>query len=263
MNARQRRGVVLLLVSVLCALAAAAGVYVLIRDVRSRVGPERTAYELKKDVPVGAALSADQLTEVSVPKRWLPDSAVTELADVRGKTAASGLHKGSLLQSDMVARRPALKPGQQEITVVIDAETGVADRVRPGNRVNVFATFEGDRGSGGKGKVPDQSKVIVSDAKVIDVGRLTGSSGDTGSTGSAGSAGSAGGTGGSGDRDRRTARDGGEGDGVPVTFALSTLDAQRVAYAESFAEHVRLARVAPGDDGVSGKDRTYTLPGDG
>jgi pilus assembly protein CpaB len=251
MNARQRRGVVLLLVSVLCALAAAAGVYALIRDVQSKVGPERTAYELKKDVPANAALSADQFTKVSVPKRWLPGSAVTELADVRGKVAAGRLHEGSLMQSDMMARRPALEPGQQEIAIMIDAETGVAGKIRPGDRVNIFATFEGDRGSGGKGGTPDQSKVIVSDAEVIDVGRLT-PFGE--------------GSGDSGDRDGSTAQRGSGrgagGDGVPITFALSTLDAQRVAYAESFAEHVRLALVAPGDDGVSGDDRTYTLPGD-
>ena len=37
---------------------------------------------------------------------------------------------------------------------------------------------------------------------------------------------------------------------MPITFALNTLDAQRVAYAESFAEHVRLALVAPGSDGT-------------
>ena len=247
MNARQRRGVVLLLVSALCALAAAAGVYALIRNVESKVGPERTAYELKQDVPANKALSAGQFTKVSMPERWLPDSAVTELADVRGKVAAARLHKGSLLQSDMLAGRPALKHGQQEIAIMIDAETGVAGKIRPGDRVNIFATFEGDRRSGGKGGSPDQSKVIVSDAKVLDVGKLTPF--EQGGSAPA-------------DQDRRASQHGREGDGVPITFALSTLDAQRVAYAESFAEHVRLALVAPGDDGVAGEDRTYTLPGD-
>lgn len=50
---------------------------------------------------------------------------------------------------------------------------------------------------------------------------------------------------------------------VPITFALNTLDTQRVAYAESFAEHVRLALVAPGSDGtIRPGDRTYTLDKD-
>lgn len=47
MNSRQRRGVILLLLSVLCAFAAFAGVLSVISDVNSKVGPEVDAYRLK------------------------------------------------------------------------------------------------------------------------------------------------------------------------------------------------------------------------
>lgn len=50
---------------------------------------------------------------------------------------------------------------------------------------------------------------------------------------------------------------------VPITFALNTLDTQRIAYAESFAQHVRLALIAPGSDSqIRPGDRTYTLDKD-
>lgn len=241
MNSRQRRGVILLIVSVLCALAAFAGVLALIRDVESKVGPETTAYKLKADVPAYRALSGEQFEKVSMPERWLPRTAVTDLDSVRDKVAANRLRKGSLLQRDMMAERPELKPGEQEIAIMIDAETGVAGKINPGSRVNMFATFEGEQQSGGKGRSPSQSKVIVSGAKVIDVGELTPFKED-------------------GDDERTRQR---EADGVPITFALSSADAQRVAYAESFAEHVRLALVAPGDSTeLPDSDRTYTLTGD-
>ncbi|NLU72191.1 Flp pilus assembly protein CpaB [Streptomyces sp. HNM0575] len=242
MNSRQRRGVILLVVSVLCALAAFGGVLALIRDVESKVGPEKTAYKLKADVPAYKSLDEGQFEKVSVPKRWLPDTAVTDLGELRDKVAASKLRKGSLLQSDMVSDRPELKAGQQEIAIMIDAETGVAGKIDPGSKVNIYATFEGEQQSAGKGKAPNQSKVIVSDAEVIDVGKLTPFKD-------------------SADEDQRTRQL--ERDGVPITFALSTADAQRVAYAESFAEHVRLALVAPGDgNDIPQSDRTYTLTGD-
>ena len=242
MNSRRRRGVLLLVVSLLCALAAFAGVLALIRDVESEVGPETTAYELKQDVPAHRAVRAADLSKVSVPERWVPSTAVTDLGELRGRTAANQLRKGSLLQRDMLAERPALKPGQQEIAIMIDAETGVAGKINPGSRVNIFATFEGEQQTSGKGKAPNQSKVIVSDAKVIDVGKLTPFKED-------------------GNNDERTRQQ--EQDGVPITFALSAADAQRVAYAESFAEHVRLALVAPGDaTEIPESDRTYTLTGD-
>ncbi|MBO8196492.1 Flp pilus assembly protein CpaB [Streptomyces oryzae] len=246
MNSRQRRGVLLLVLSVLCALAAFAGVLAVVRNVESKVGEETTAYKLKDDVPAYQALTAAQFTKVSMPKRWLPGTAVTDLDDIHRKIAVNPLKKGSLLQSDMMAERPELAEGEQEIAIMIDAETGVAGKINPGNRVNIYATFEGEQRPRAKGdgetKAPSESRVIVSRAKVIDVGELTPLKDD-------------------GDRDERTRQR--ERDGVPITFALTTKDAQRVAYAESFAEHVRLALVAPGDDtGVPEEDRIYTLPGD-
>jgi pilus assembly protein CpaB len=236
MNSRQRRGIILLLLSVLCALGAFAGVFAVIHDAESKVGPETTAYRLRADVPAYQLLeeSKDRFEKISMPKRWLPPTAVTDLAQLNGKMAVTPLHKGSLLQQDMIAARPELKPGQQEIAIMIDAATGVAGKITPGARVNVYATFEGK-----KEGAPDQSKIIVTNARVLDVGRITALDPDS-----------------SKNQQQPT-------EAVPITFALSTLDAQRITYAESFAQRVRLALVAPGSEtSVPDKDRTYELATD-
>jgi pilus assembly protein CpaB len=233
MNSRQRRGVVLLVVSVICAVAAFVGVLAVVSDARSQVGPKVTAYELSADVPAYQALTAAKVHQVHIPKRWLPDTAVRDLGQLQGKIAAVPLRKGSLLQSDMVAARPELKPGQMEIAIMIDAETGVAGKITPGAKVNIFATFQGKKDTD-----PDISKIIVSGAQVIDVGEIKAF-----------------------DKSENAQRLSTEG--VPITFALDAEDAQRVAFAESFAEHVRLALVAPGDTSAPAQsDRTYTLGAD-
>lgn len=117
---------------------------------------------------------------------------------------------------------------------MIDAATGVAGKITPGSKVNVYATFEGEREGD-----PDQSKLIVSNAEVMDVGELTALKPDAD------------------DRSRE------DTEAVPITFALSTLDAQRITYAESFAEEVRLALVAPGTETtVPEQDRSYELAKD-
>ncbi|MFD9427750.1 MULTISPECIES: Flp pilus assembly protein CpaB [unclassified Streptomyces] len=234
MNSRQRRGVILLLLSVLCAFGAFAGVLSVISDVNSKVGPEVTAYQLKSDVAPYTALNDGQFEKIKMPKRWLSENAVTNLREVESKIAVTQLRKGSLLQSDMMARKPELRAGEQEIAIMIDAATGVAGKITPGATVNIYATFAGEDQDD-----VSQSKVIVSNAKVLDVGKLTALEprGDQRSTQST--------------------------EAVPITFALNTLDTQRVAYAESFAEHVRLALVAPGSDGtIRPGDRTYTLDKD-
>lgn len=234
MNSRQRRGIILLVLSVLCALGAFAGVLSVVDDVKSKVGPEVTAYRLKSDIEPYTELGAAQFEKIEMPERWLSDNAVTDLSQVRGKIAVTTLRAGSLLQTDMIVDTPALRPGQQEVAIMIDAATGVAGKITPGSTVNVYATFEGAREGD-----PDQSKIIVTGAKVIDVGELTSLEPDEGS------------------RDREPT------DAVPITFALSTIDAQRITYAESFARRVRLALVAPGGDTtVPDKDRTYELAKD-
>ncbi|GGW32251.1 MULTISPECIES: Flp pilus assembly protein CpaB [Streptomyces] len=234
MNSRQRRGVILLLLSVLCALGAFAGVLSVIDDVQSKVGPEVTAYRVSSSVAPYTPLTAGQFEKVEMPERWLSANAVTDLADIRGKIAVTTLKKGSLLQSDMIVDQPALQPGQQEVAIMIDAATGVAGKITPGSSVNVYATFEGARESD-----PDQSKIIVTNARVLDVGDITALDPD---------------------RDERGQQ---ATDAVPITFALSTLDAQRITYAESFAKRVRLALVAPGTPTtVPEQDRTYELTTD-
>ncbi|MFD7457265.1 MULTISPECIES: Flp pilus assembly protein CpaB [unclassified Streptomyces] len=234
MNSRQRRGVILLLLSVLCALGAFAGVLSVVNDVKSKVGPEVAAYRLKQQIEPYTPLSAAQFEKVSMPERWLSPNAVRDLSEIRGKIAVTTLRKGSLLQTDMIVRRPALEPGEQEVAIMIDAATGVAGKITAGSRVNVYATFEGEREGD-----PDQSKIIVTDARVIDVGELTVLTPDEN------------------DRGREPT------DAVPITFALSALDAQRITYAESFAQRVRLALVAPGgDSAIPEEDRTYELAKD-
>ncbi|MFF7732873.1 Flp pilus assembly protein CpaB [Streptomyces sp. NPDC007984] len=234
MNSRQRRGVILLLLSIVCALGAFAGVLSVISDVKSKVGPEVTAYQLTSDVPPYTTLTTSQFEKIEMPERWLSSNAVTDLREIQDKIAVTTLKAGSLLQSDMIVRRPALQPGQQEVAIMIDAATGVAGKITPGASVNVYATFEGAREGD-----PDQSKIIVTDAKVLDVGQISALKPDEGN---------------------RTQQ---PTDAVPITFALSAIDAQRITYAESFAKRVRLALVAPGSDTtVPERDRTYELAKD-
>ncbi|MGY1454507.1 Flp pilus assembly protein CpaB [Streptomyces sp. SS8] len=230
MNSRQRRGVILLLLSVLCAFIAFAGVLSVISDVNSKVGPEISAYQVKSDIAPYSRLSEKQFEKVSMPKRWLSENAVTDLSEIDGKIAVTRLREGSLLQSDMIVERPGLEAGEQEIAIMIDAATGVAGKITPGSKVNIFATFPGDQGG-----TPAQSKIIVANAKVLDVGRLT-------------------------PLDSRDGDGPRSSEAVPITFALKTLDAQRVAYAESFAQNVRLALIAPGSDtSLRPGERTYEI----
>lgn len=93
---------------------------------KSKVGPEVTAYRVKTNVAPYAELKTGQFEKIKMPKRWLSANAVTSLREIQGKIAVTTLRAGSLLQSDMIVNQPALQPGQQEVAIMIDAATGVA-----------------------------------------------------------------------------------------------------------------------------------------
>ena len=114
MNSRQRRGVVLLVVSALCALAAFAGVVTVIGDARSQVGPKVTAYRLAADVPAYEAVGRAQLRKVTHPRALAAGHRRHRPA--RSSPARSPpppLHRGSLLQTDMIAEPARAQAGQR------------------------------------------------------------------------------------------------------------------------------------------------------
>ena len=146
MNSRQRRGVILLLLSVICAVAAFVGVLSVDQQRRLQGRPRkdgvRAEHGRRRLQSAGSRAVREGEDAASAGCR---PTAVTDLGKISGKIAVTPLKKGSLLQDDMIVARPALKAGQQEIAIMIDAETGVAGKINPGARVNIFATFEGKR----------------------------------------------------------------------------------------------------------------------
>lgn len=229
MNPRQRRGVILLIVTFLGALATFAVVVAYVNSISSQVGPMADVVKLKRTVPSLSKLSAEDVEVVQVPERWLPTSSLNSVEELAGKVTAGELTEGSYLQHGMLMQAPGLEPGYREVAIMVNAETGVAGKVSSGDRVDILATIEDPNT-----KVRD-ARVVVQNALVIDVGVVTTTGEDS--------------------------KNGGfqETEGVPVTFALSTEDSLKLAFAESFAVKVRLALREVGDDGqIPAEEQKWT-----
>lgn len=229
MNLRQRRGLMFLGGSALFLLIGAASLGGYVQDVNERVGPMVDVAVLRRDVDAYTPLTESDVGITQVPRRWVPDRVVGSETETVGLVAPIGLQSGTYLTEDILVAGPELAPGQREIAILIDAETGVAGKVEPGSRVDIVATFTDDATGA------TRSEIIVPDAEVLDVGDL------------------------------RAGQDNEDDEGfeqgrvVPVTFALSVEDTLVLTYAESFAEQVRLARVAPTEgEPIAPEDRVYT-----
>lgn len=221
MNPRQRRGVFLLVVTSILASAVFAGVLFYVRTISSQVGPMTTVLQLNRAVEAQEPIKPAMLAEVEVPERWAPESAVHTVEEVEGLVAATAYDRGSMIQDGMLVERPIVEPGFREVAVIVDAETGVAGKVQPGDRVDVIATMAQTDSS------QSLARVFVSNALVVEVGLPQDIN----------------------DPETLETRS-----GLPVTFALSNEDALTLAYVESFSVKMRLALRGAGDEKVLSKD---------
>lgn len=213
-----------MVVAVVGAAAVFAMVADYVADVRSQVEPMAPAMVLAEDLPAHQPLDPGMVRTVERPERWVPEHAVATPAELTGLTSSSPLPAGTLLQDGMLEPPPEIADGQREIAILVDAETGVGGKVRPGSQVDVVAAFqEGQEGC-------PEATYVVEDAQIVEVGSETVAEGQ-------GFA---------------------QGEVVPITFALSTVESLRVAYIESFASSVRLALRSPLDDEpLPPEERTY------
>jgi pilus assembly protein CpaB len=216
----------------LLALAAAGmlGVFALVANyvsnVDTQVGPKVTVLELARPALKNNAITDDMVVDKQIPRRWAPKAALTDRSQLVGVVAGSDLSRDSILQEGMLVTPPELHAGEREVAILVDASTGVAGKIKPNDRVDVIAAYQGDQGNNPNAK-PNRSIVVVAGAKVLAVGtpRLKSQGGVQQSD---------------------AAQD--PTQVVPVTFALSKLQELRVSYAQSFAQDVRLALVPPGDN---------------
>ena len=234
MNPRQRRGLLLLVLSGLGLLAVFVLVASYVSDVRTEVDPKIKLLALSKPVKAFESVPDGAVTEITMPKRWAPPTALRSRAQLVGMVAGTDLTADSVLQKGMLVAPPELAPGQREVAILVDAETGVAGKLGPDSVVDIVGTFAGDSERG----ISPRSTVVVPAARIIAVGQ--------------------------------TQLKGGRGvqqaeadpqEVVPVTFALTPKQQLAVTHAESFAQEVRLALRRPGDIAPLKKgEKLYTRP---
>lgn len=233
MNPRQRRGVLLLVVAAVGAVGVFVSVSSYVSEVRADVAPITTVLRLTQAVRATAPIPPEAIEEAEMPAKWVPRAAVRERLQVSGLVAGTDLPAGAVIQEGMLVPEPQLEPGERELAILVDAETGVAGKVAPGSVVDVAATFPGDPDRG----IAPKSEIVVVGARVIDVGlpevtakpdpELEGIGGETEAK-------------------------------LPVTFALSVREALVLTHAESFAREVRLALVRQGESSaIPRRQRVY------
>jgi pilus assembly protein CpaB len=219
-NPRQRRGILFVLLSAVLAIVVFFLVASYVGNVSSQVGSVVTVYRAADALPAFTTLDQSSIVADEVPERWLSGSAQLSSDDLLGRKIGVNLQEGTMLTSDVLVPPSDLSPTEREIAINVDSVTGIADRIRPGDHVDIYAVFADVPG------LPKQVRVLVQDVRVVSV---RGSQVQV-------------------DEDSAT----GQTSVIPVTLALEPNDALAVTYAAAFAKEVRLVGLPAG----SSEDRT-------
>jgi pilus assembly protein CpaB len=189
-----------------------------VRGVSSQVGPLTTVYQATEPIEAYTPLSEANLEPVQVPERWTSPASRLELPELDGRRVGFRLEAGSTIASDMLIPPSDLSSTEREIAINVDPVTGLAGRVRPGDRVDLYSVFSNVQG------LPAQVRVLVRDVRVVSIG-------------------------GQQTVVESTAQGFQEATVVPVTLALEPSDSLAVTYANAFAQEVRLVAL-PTDVGT-------------
>ena len=163
MNPRQRRGLRFVLVSFVVAVGTFFAVSAYVANVNSQVGSRVTVYQARQAVGAYTPLGPDNLEAVEVPERWVSKSSVLSLDELQGRRIGFRLNPGTTVSSDMLIPSSALSSTEREVAINVDSVTGVAGRVRPGDRVDIYAVFADVPG------LPKSVRILVRDVRIVSI----------------------------------------------------------------------------------------------
>lgn len=190
MGSSFRRRVLAVLLSLVVALGGVVGVlrYAGSADERALAAQAPTEV-LVVTQPVPAGTPSEDLTPLIevriVAASVVPTGAVTALAEVEGLITTVDLVPGEILLTarfvdpeSLVERPIELPVGAQEITFLAAVDTALGGRIRPGDRIAIYATFsKGDTGEdgaegeegGGEGEREEVAAILLPDLLVTRV----------------------------------------------------------------------------------------------
>jgi pilus assembly protein CpaB len=213
-----------MVLSVLVAMSVFVILTNYVRSVDSQIRPLTTVYQATAPIDAYTPLSETNLEPVQVPERWTSPASRLELPELDGRRVGFRIEAGTTISSDMLIPPSDLSSTEREVAINVDPVTGLAGRVRPGDRVDIYTVFADVEG------LPAQVRVLVRDVRVVSIGgrQTIVENTDQGIE---------------------------QSDVVPVTLALEPSDSLAVTFANSFGQETRLVAL-PTDVGTDRSEDT-------
>lgn len=221
-------------------------VYVYIKNATTRPDTVQyiNVYVAAKTMPAKYKITDSDLKVEKVSKQYLNERAVLNKADIVGKRLKDSIIEGEQVLSDRLVDESQgtlsynIPEGKRAVSINVNEQVNVSNLVRPGDSVDVVASFEKEENEAAAGKVviPRMTKVILQNVKVLAVSQ-----------------------------DQKITDDKIKDAPKTITLAVDTGDVEKLVYASEYAV-IRLA-LRPADDentpGTSGITREDVTPAKG
>lgn len=147
-----------LLLAIITGLAAACLAYFwLTRQAtlkqQAQAAPPVTIMVAAHDIPARTTLTAEMFQAKAIAAAQVPPDAIQTSDDLVGKIAIAPIASGAPVTQGAVAARSvemglayAMPPSARAVTIALDPISGVAGFLKPGDRVDVLATFDAGNG---------------------------------------------------------------------------------------------------------------------
>ncbi|MCL6520226.1 MAG: Flp pilus assembly protein CpaB [Armatimonadetes bacterium] len=158
------------LAAALCLAAVAA---ILVYAYMSRLSDETrqpvAVVAASKDIPARTIITQEMVKVNDFPRKLIPPNAAVSIDSVIGKVALQTIKEGNPISMNQLAPRGAalglsyaVPPLMRAVTVALDPIIGVAGFLKPGDHVDVVATFDV-----GDGTV---TKTVLQDVELLAIG---------------------------------------------------------------------------------------------
>ena len=140
-----------IVIAVVCGLLAALLTYFYLSKLQQQAAPIEAAKSVElvtplRDITAGTIIRSEMLGTMERPADQVPAGAVRSASQLVGQAGLVDLPAGQPITSAQVQSPTQLSyrvpEGMRAVTVAIDPVVGVAGFLKPGDRVDVIATFE-------------------------------------------------------------------------------------------------------------------------
>lgn len=174
------------LIAVLAALATGVCLYFFLsRAAQPQETPKTNVVVAAADIAANTVVTADMLQYAAVPNEAVLTGAVTDMTSAVGKITDTEILAGEQVLTrklvDAVKEQTggslsyAVADGMRAAAVAVDATSGVAGLIKPGNRVDVVVIYQAETAAdaAGQSKTQTAAQLLLQNIAVLAVDKVT------------------------------------------------------------------------------------------